>query len=213
MQVEYVIFRKRSDRSYYIAERFGKYLRGDILDIGCDRAILRSILNGVDYTGIDIDGIPDIRIDLDSIDRLPFEDNRFTCSICADVLEHLDNLHFIFSEIVRITRGNIIISLPNNWVNIRKPLQKGVGSIAHYGLPPERSGDRHKWFFSLLEAVDFLKQQEKRYPISIEEIVVNEKPRSIITTMSRRLIYLSKERYLNRYAHTVWVVFKKDVSD
>lgn len=210
MKVEYVAFEERAERSRYIAKRFGDYIIGNVLDIGCDKAVLKGLLKDIKYTGIDIGGTPDIQINLDKVERLPFDDNIFDASVCSDVLEHLDNLHLIFGEIVRVSKKYIIISLPNNWSNARKPIERGVGSFSHYGLPSVRPIDRHKWFFGLSEAINFCTEQEKLYPISIKEMIVNEKPRPLITKMARHLKYPNLERYLNRYAHTVWVVFEKN---
>jgi SAM-dependent methyltransferase len=184
-------------------------LTGKILDVGCDEAVLRRVLSDVDYTGVDVAGDPDVRLNLEDIDRLPFGDNAFDCVLCSDVLEHLDNLHHIFSELVRVTKNYLIISLPNNWANARRPIGRGKGSSRHYGLPIDRPQDRHKWFFSLSEAVHFIKEQEKRHSISMIELHVTEKPRPLFTRIFRRLRYPSQECYLNRYAHTVWVVFGK----
>lgn len=209
MNVDYIKFDKRADRSHYIVQKFSQFLAGKVLDVGCDKAVLRDILKNVGYTGIDIAGAPDIQLDMDKIDRLPFADNEFDAVICADVLEHLDNLHLMFGEMVRVAQKYLIISLPNNWANARRPIKNGAGAIAHYGLPAMRPGDRHKWFFSLSEALQFLQAQENIYQISIIESVVNEKQRPLIIRTLRRLKYPVAENYLNRYAHTVWAVFRK----
>jgi SAM-dependent methyltransferase len=209
MNVEYVAFASREDRSAYIARRFRGYLSGSVLDVGCDKAVLKRMLDGVRYTGIDIGGEPDLVLDLEKVGRLPYEDGSFSCVVCSDVLEHLDNLHMIFSEIVRVAEGYVIISLPNNWANARLPVSRGAGSLGHYGLPPDRPADRHKWFFSLTEAADFAEAQTVRHPIAIRQMLVTEKPRMLFSRAIRRLRYPSSRRYLNRYAHTLWVVFEK----
>ncbi|MCC7059293.1 MAG: hypothetical protein IT508_03585 [Burkholderiaceae bacterium] len=59
------------------------------------------------------------------------------------------------------------------------------------------------------EALDFLREQENRHPLSIVDIVVNEKPRPLLVRLARRIRYPVLENYLNRYAHTVWVVYRK----
>lgn len=210
MKVEYITFARRSDRSEYIAKRFSSFLIGKILDVGCDEAILRKLLPKIYYIGIDIGGDADIKLDLEDINYLPLDDETFECVVCSDVLEHLDNLHHIFGELVRVAKKYIIISLPNNWVNARKPIGKGKGSFGHYGLPIIPIQDRHKWFFGLSEAMSFIEGQEKNYPISIIEMHVTEKPRPLLIRAMRRLIYPYQERYLNRYAHTLWVIFKKN---
>lgn len=161
------------------------------------------------YTGVDVGGKPDITLNLEEADGLPFEDGSFDCVLCSDVLEHLDNLHLIARELVRVARGKLIVSLPNNWANARRPVERGKGEIGHYGLPSEPPPDRHKWFFGLSEAAKFFKELARQYPMRIVEMVANEKPRPALVRALRRLRYLSHERYLNRYAHTLWAVYEK----
>jgi len=209
MKVEYLSFQNRAARSEYIANRFRSFLVGKVLDVGCDKAVLRKLLPHLDYTGTDVLGNPDVRLNLEEIDRLPFDDGAFDCVVCSDVLEHLDNFHHIFGELIRVTKKHIIISLPNNWANARRPIERGKGSFGKYGLPIDPPQDRHKWFFNLSEANDFVKAQAMKFPISILESHVTEKPRPFLIRAARRVWYPSQERYLNRYAHTLWVVLEK----
>lgn len=209
MRVEYVSFPGRPGRASYIATRFRRFLKGSVLDVGCGKATLRDLLPDVDYIGLDIDGDPDITLDLERADALPFDDGSFDCVVCADVLEHLDNLHHVLGELVRVAGGHIIISLPNNWANARRPIARGKGSIGHYGLPADPSRDRHKWFFGLSEAIAFVRAQQGRHGLAIVELHVTEKPRPWLVRGVRRLRYPSRERYLNRYARTLWAVLEK----
>jgi 2-polyprenyl-3-methyl-5-hydroxy-6-metoxy-1,4-benzoquinol methylase len=209
MQVEYVSFQGRAARSEYIARRFHPLFQGKVLDVGCDRALLKPLLPQVDYFGIDISGDPDMQIDLEHVETLPFETASFDCVVCTDVLEHLNNLHTVFGELLRIAKTYVIVALPNNWANARKPIARGRGSVSHYGLPGEPPADRHKWFFGLSEAEAFVHHQLKKYAVSMRECHVTEKPRPWLIRMARRLRYPSQMRYLNRYAHTLWVVLEK----
>ena len=208
--VDIVDFSRRADRTRYIVERFGPLLTDRVLDVGCDKAPLRDMLPpGAQYTGIDIGGNPDIRLNLEEADRLPFDDDAFTVVICADVLEHLDNLHAMFSELVRVARRHVIVSLPNDWNTARRAIARGSGQIAHYGLPLNPPDDRHKWFFSLSEAKAFLEAQAELLSLSIAEMRATEKKRPPIVRGILGLFHPSRERYLNRYAHTLWVVLEK----
>lgn len=209
MKVEYLRFRDRASRAAYIARRFAPLLRGRVLDVGCDKAVLRQLLPRVGYTGVDVGGDPDIRLNLEKVDRLPFDDASFDCVVCSDVLEHLDNLHAMFGELIRVARTYVIVALPNNWADARKPIGRGVGSFSKYGLPAEPPADRHKWFFSLSEAVEFIDCQLDKYGLAMRECHVTEKPRRFWVRGLRRALYPSQMRYLNRYAHTLWAVLEK----
>ncbi|MBI3620920.1 MAG: methyltransferase domain-containing protein [Nitrospirae bacterium] len=209
MQVEYISFSDRSVRSRYIADRFQPYLNGRVLDVGCDQAVLKRLRPDLQYTGIDVQGKPDLEINLEKVPALPFADRAFDCVVCSDVLEHLDNMHHVFGELVRVTRRHLIISLPNCWSVARVPIERGRGTFGHYGLPIDPPRDRHKWFFSLAEAEAFLRGQTGKYPITLLKLLVSEKPRPFLIRGVRRLRYLTQGRYLNRYAHTLWALFER----
>jgi len=207
LRTEYVTFPTRGTRSQFVEARFRDYLKETVLDVGCFEAPLRELLTGVSYTGVDIDGNPDIRLDLEACERLPFERNSFYCVICVDVLEHLDNLHFIFQELVRVARRHLIISLPNCWCDARLKIDRGRGSFAHYGLPTKKPLDRHKWFFSLSEARGFLEVKAEENGLTIAEMFFTEKPRNSLVSLCRKIRYLG-DRYKNRYTQTIWAVYE-----
>jgi 2-polyprenyl-3-methyl-5-hydroxy-6-metoxy-1,4-benzoquinol methylase len=200
---------ERHLRSEYIAARFRPVLKGKVLDVGCDRALLKQLMPDLDYFGIDIGGTPDRFVDLEKENSLPFPDNSFDCIVCTDVLEHINNIHHIFADLIRVTRGYVVLSLPNNWTNARLPLARGKGNIGHYGLPVNPPEDRHKWFFSLTEAETFIIGQQAKVSFEVVEMFAMEKPRFGPLKLMRRLLSGSRAAYLNRYAHTLWAVLKK----
>ena len=171
--------------------------------------MLRELVGAERYTGIDRSDEADVKHDLQAQSRLPFDDSSFDVVVCTDVLEHLDNLHDIFGELVRVASRYVLVSLPNNWNAARVRLRRGYGSFKHYGLPLDPPNDRHRWFFSLEEAKDFLEGQAARCGIVIREMVVLEKPRPILTRAIRRIRYPSRRRYLNLYTHTLVCVYEK----
>ena len=209
MKTDYLSFDGREGRARYIVEHFAPLLRGSVLDVGFDTRRLKALIPDSDYVGIDIGGDPDIRINLEQHDRLPFDDNQFDAVVCTDVLEHLDSLHHVFDEMVRVCRGKLIISLPNPWNNLRKRIPRGRGTPRYYGLPAQRPDDRHKWFFNVTDQVAFMQAQTTRHPLTIESQRVNIKPRPPLANQLIRAVHLSRMRYLNRYAHTLWTVLRK----
>jgi SAM-dependent methyltransferase len=209
MNVRYDTFMMRERRAQYVVANFSSILTGKILDVGCSHAWLRKLLPDAQYVGVDIDGNPDFQLNLEEAKQLPFGDNEFDCVVCTDVLEHLNNLHQIFDELVRVSRRHILVSLPNCWVNARRPIDRGYGSFAHYGLTADPRPDRHKWFFNVSDAVGFARVQAGRKGLILEDLHVTEKPRMVLISWARRLRYPSQERYLNRYAHTIWMMFTK----
>ena len=207
--VDLVDFASKQHRIQYLVDTFGKYVAGRTLDVGCESRHLHKMRPDLDYTGIDLFGEPDVRINLEQVDRLPFGDAEFDTVVCCDVLEHLNNLHATFGELVRVTRKHLIISLPNCWTAARGRIDSGAGSIGHYGLSAEPPGDRHKWFFSLTEGQNFVRDIAPRSGLELLEMRVAERPRPVVVRALRRLRHPARERYLNRYAHTLWAVYAK----
>lgn len=211
LTIEQATFRERAERSRFVAHRFAPYLRESVLDVGCYDAPLRSVLEGVRYVGVDIAGKPDIVMNLDTRDPLPFGDASFHTVICIEVLEHLDNLHHVFDELARVSAVNLIVSLPNCWRDARRPIERGKGRFAHYGLPEEAPVDRHKWFFSYGEARDFIAARAQRHGLEVVEMFGTEQHRNALVRAVRRACYPG-ERYCNRYVQTVWAVMGKDAA-
>lgn len=205
---ELVRFPTRQSRTEFVARRFAPYLQHRVLDVGCFEAPLRRLLPGAQYVGVDFCGAPDVYLDLDRAQSLPFGDKAFHCVICIEVLEHLDNLHRMFDELVRTSGRYVIVSLPNCWRDARVRIERGSGSFLHYGLPPEPPLDRHKWFFSLEQAQAFLRAKAAQHGLCVVEELITEQPRFAPLRWWRKLRYPGM-RYHNRYASTAWVVLEK----
>ena len=208
LEREFVSFATRQDRPSYMSRRFAKILSGRVLDVGCDKAVLRDFVGAADYVGLDRSPEADIHHDLQQGGALPFADDSFDTVVCTDVLEHLDNLHAVFGEILRVGHRHALISLPNNWNAARLRLRRGKGSFKHYGLPLDPPADRHRWFFSFEEARFFFEEQARRHDIQIAELVVLEKPRHLLLRGLRRILYPRFAGYLNLYTHTLVCVYE-----
>jgi len=214
LSTSYVRFETRQDRPRFLAQCYAEALRPAdapvrVLDVGCDKAVLREFCPPGSYVGIDLSPEADVRQDLQADGRLPFPDRSFDTVTCTDVLEHLENLHQVFDECVRVTRTHLLITLPNNWNSARQRLRRGRGAIAHYGLPLERPVDRHRWFFSFSEAEGFLRGQAARHGLEIRELRALEKPRPALVRAARNLFTPDRERYRNLYAHTLACLYRR----
>lgn len=164
-------YTSRDDKGRYIFSKYGSILTGSVLDIGCSRekSLRGELPSGTRYLGVDIVPEADVIVDLERTDRLPFRDASFDTVICTEVLEHLENFHLILSEVVRVTRKYIIISLPNAWRSLWKslvlnrPYQGAIENSSNrwlkfYGIPFRKPQDRHKWFFSFSEAEIYFRE-------------------------------------------------------
>jgi SAM-dependent methyltransferase len=87
-----------------------------VLEVGKGTGLFKAmVVNfGVEVETVDID--PDLNPDhLASATNLPFENNSYDCVCAFQMLEHLpyDQSLVAFSEMIRVARKNIVISLPD----------------------------------------------------------------------------------------------------
>jgi 2-polyprenyl-3-methyl-5-hydroxy-6-metoxy-1,4-benzoquinol methylase len=166
-----VRYTDRLSKASYIADKYAAILTGSVLDVGCDRAPLRSLVaNPSRYAGVDIRPDADIVADLDKQD-LPLADRSFDTVVCTDVLEHLERCHAVFDELCRVSRSRVIVSLPNPLRNLLMAISEGSGGrLKYYGLPVDPPRDRHRWFFGFEEAAEFLRERGGRAGFLIEQL-------------------------------------------
>jgi SAM-dependent methyltransferase len=164
-----------SNRALFVIEHYGDLLEGRVLDVCCGNSsqYYRGVL-GSRYQGLDIansykyDEIEEADFSLGGPDHicnverepLPFSAQSYDTVLCIGALEHLDNLHGVYDELFRVARHRVIVQLPNNWPGFFCSLVVGHNYThrAGYGLQPTppKPGQRHKWFFNLGEACEFL---------------------------------------------------------
>ncbi len=193
-------YTNRQERAAFVAEHFAGFLRGRVLDVGCGDAWLKRYV--ADYTGVDIGGQPDIVLDLEK-ERLPFEDGAFDCVVCIDVLEHLDNLPTVFGELRRVSRGYVIVSLPNMYeIVLRLKFLLGRGITKEYGLFPR---NRHKWLLNFNQAREFIhKSLGDEWAIQ-QELAAQSKGKGL----PGRLYTLGARWRPNLFALAYWAVLQK----
>lgn len=152
----------RKTKAEYVFDKYKQLLAGKVLDVGADAMYLKPLIvnSGGAYVGIGYGQGIDYEINLEST-PYPFQDKQFDTVLCLDVLEHLENIHQVFDELCRISKTYIVVSLPNPWAEFFSVLRKGDYSEAQqmkfYGLPANKPLDRHRWFFSEKEGMNFIK--------------------------------------------------------
>lgn len=105
----------------------GKNEKLRILDAGCGEGFLSGYMhdelgNQVDITGLEYtsealkiakERNKDINFIQGDIMDMPFEDNSFDIVVCTEVLEHLHDPAKALSQLLRVSKGVLIISVPN----------------------------------------------------------------------------------------------------
>lgn len=211
----------RPTKARYVWLKYHKILRARrILDVGADNGYLKSQIDpAATYWGIGLGGAPDQRVDLDQVDRLPFDSHAFDTVLCLDVLEHLENAHGIFDELCRVSRRHVIVSLPNPWKNFWRMLRKGPycqeEPLKYYGLPPVAPRDRHRWFFNQHQARAFICQRARL--CSMDVIHMDDETDGPIDWLTRMARWW-QTRGLRAtadvgqlYAGTLWAVLEKPI--
>jgi SAM-dependent methyltransferase len=207
-------YRTRQERLDYLQVNFSQFLQGKVLDVGCNEAYLRPYLGPSRYIGVDLIGNVDVQVNLED-GVLPFAGSIFDCVVCLDVLEHLEEIHSMFPELIRVTRGYAIVSLPNPFAQYWPLFFRGGGNADKYGLPPDRPPDRHRWFFNYDEAKTFLITMAHRnnarilriVPIPIVEDGVFWKV--AVKQLLRRLMAPKGDKYLNFSTQSIWALMEK----
>lgn len=173
------VFTDRPTRAKYTALKYAAILDGSVLDVGCDQRYLREYLARPDlYIGVDLAPPADVAVNLDR-ENLPFDSARFDTVVCTDVLEHLERIHAVFDELLRVARKKVIISLPAPLNTLLGDLSRLGGRTAQpapdqwkkfYGLPVDPPADRHRWFFGYEDAVRFVDERSRRKGWRIEQV-------------------------------------------
>jgi len=97
--------------------RVAEHCRGDILDIGCGRQILRSYLpSGATYVGIDLEEPGALQA---SALALPLQPLSFDTVVLCEVLEHLEAPGTALREAAAVSRNRIVVTIPNDHSLVR----------------------------------------------------------------------------------------------
>lgn len=166
---KYDFFNNREGRAAFIAKTFAPEIAAsaNILDVGCDYNTLKKIV-GSKVIGVDLYGEPDFKVDFEKEKLSRFRDSEFDMVVCTEVLEHLENFHEMFDELMRTSNRFVLISLPNCmslFARIGILFQGNAGKF--YGLPSTKPDDRHRWFFSHTDIEKFFQHYTTHHSVSI----------------------------------------------
>jgi len=137
----------------------------NVLDVGCRDKVLKRYINkkynNFEYLGIDLINCEDEEILCYDLEKpLPIKDSSYDIVIALDVLEHVDNIHLLYKELLRVSKKQVIVAFPNEYYwKFRLKYLFGLDiDIKKYRLPKEAIKDRHRWithYFSVLEFVKY----------------------------------------------------------
>jgi len=201
---------RNKQRYQIVKDHLEKFLGDKVLDVGTrDNTLSEMIERPVALVDKNNPNLPEFNWEKE---KLPFEDNSFDSLVCLDVLEHIENSHEALGDLVRVSQGHVVISLPNCWRKAVGEFAKGRGRWATYGLPPEKPMDRHKWFFNVEDAEDFIYYNSSKYEYSVERVIYHA-PKTI---WRLKILYpilqmvLPEHQFKNLFTETVFFVLRKN---
>jgi SAM-dependent methyltransferase len=161
-----------------------------LLDVGCRDGRLKNHLPGtIEYSGIDLSPGPLVSKVCNIEQGIPYPDNAFDAVVALDVLEHTDNIWFSFGELVRVSRRQLMIVLPNSyhWKERLRYLRGKEGD--KHKLSPEPIQDRHRWLPSYTTSHAFATHMAHQFNLSLTTIsmMVDEHPNMLRELAARVL--------------------------
>jgi len=187
-----------------LLEDFIKKIKpSSILDLGCKEKYLEKVFSFKRYVGIDICNSADIKLNLNNITKLPFKNNSFEVIVASQILEHLFYPLKLIKEIKRISKGYIIIGLPNEYTYDNR-IKFLFGEPIEFDNGYQEFG--HHYIFDIDSIDQFIKQSFKEY------IIIKKK--YLFASTGGRLLPKYIRNYLARvypklFAKEVYYLLKK----
>lgn len=225
---KYYPYNDRETRNKFVAQELNEYIGSSVLNIGGggQKFLKKYLSKKIKYVEVDMCGQPDIFANLECDVPLCLDSSSFETIVCTDVLEHVENLHAVFDDMIRMSSKWIIISLPNppnlslsyftkgSYGDIKnEEHRKSFGRyIKYYGLPYEKPLDRHKWFFGYTEFEDFFNYKAQSKNLEICEIFGIGYYKSGIISSAKRIFVqalFGKEARANLFTTSSWCVLRK----
>jgi SAM-dependent methyltransferase len=144
-----------------------------VLDVGCRDGVLKKHLRpDIEYVGIDMHAGPAVTKVCNIDTGIPFDDASFDAVIALDVLEHTDNIWFVFDELIRVAKRQIVVVLPNAY-HWKSRLNFMFGhEMDKHALPAEPISDRHRWLVSHNRARTLCQHVANKNGLSLNEQVL-----------------------------------------
>jgi hypothetical protein len=140
-----------------------------VLDIGCGEKVLKEYLpKNIKYQGIDFKENDEVlKYDLEK--GIPFGDKSFDAVFAIEVLEHLENIHFVFSGMIRVAKKDIVIALPNmlHWNHRINYFLGRIPLPRHQRFYLEKHSDRHRWIPFHNSSIEFVRVNAKNYKFEV----------------------------------------------
>ena len=155
-----------------------------VLDVGCRDGILGRTLrergsSGISYTGADLHPGPGVDLVADASKPLPLPDASYDAVTAVDLLEHLDDMQAALDDFRRVSRGVLVVVLPNAAYYQHRVRFLRTGRISgKYDLRLDAGQDRHRWLTVVPQIDAFMRGYASRHAFELEVVDVSGGPRS-----------------------------------
>jgi 2-polyprenyl-3-methyl-5-hydroxy-6-metoxy-1,4-benzoquinol methylase len=175
-----------------------------VLDVGCRDGVLRKSLNGnIKYTGVDIVQGELVSKVCNAEEGLPFGNNSFDAVVALDLLEHTDNIWYVFDELVRVARNQIVVVFPNMYHWKHRLSYLAGKEMGKYRLTQDPILDRHRWLTSYTSSRAFCEKMTQKHNLRMRELVLAGGRRTFLADIG--LSFISK----NLSAWAAMFIFEK----
>ena len=140
-----------------------------VLDVGCRDKILKDFIKkDSKYQGIDYKDSDEV-IGHNLENGIPFGDESFDIVFALDVLEHVENIHFLLDEVIRVSKFEAIVALPNmSYLKFRLRFLKGKDISKKYLFSSVQVLDRHRWLTSYHSSINFVSENSAGNEVTIK---------------------------------------------
>ena len=172
------------DKYAIVAEVLDAAGVSSVLDVGCRDGILgRALRNrGADriaYTGVDLKPGPGVDLVADVSQGLALPDASYDAVTAVDLLEHLDDMQGALDDFRRVSRGHLVVVLPNaGYYQHRMRFLRSGRISGKYDLRLDAEQDRHRWLTVVPQIDDFMSGYARRHGLAMEVTDLSGGPRS-----------------------------------
>ena len=172
------------DKYAIVAEVLDTAGVSSVLDVGCRDGVLGRALRDrgaarIAYTGVDLKPGPGVDLVADVSQGLALPDASYDAVAAVDLLEHLDDMQGALDDFRRVSRGHLLVVLPNaaHFQHRVRFLRSGRIS-GKYDLRLDAGQDRHRWLTVVPQIDDFMAGYARRHDLAMEVRDLSGGPRS-----------------------------------
>lgn len=170
------------NRNQFIAKKLGYLNKETLLDIGCRDMILKKYLKGnFNYIGIDYSTTINENKEILNHNLETGIPKIYNADVitAVDVLEHLENIHEIFSSLFLLSKKIVVIALPNMGYYKFRLSFFFTGSLSgKYIFSEKKIFDRHRWIPTYQSIKNFINNNTPKEWQIIEYNYIAERKRN-----------------------------------